>query len=178
MLRLNLLPWRERRRQAAVRRFQASVIGVMVLALCGVMVLDHLSRQRLQQQALANMARQEDLSRLDSRIEQLAAMGDALAALRTQQAALVQLREGQGQASELFAQIEAASPPGLYLTAMDLQGDQLRLTGLATSGSLVAQFVRHLQSSLLLRDVDLQQIKSGPQGDGFTLSAQMRAPWS
>lgn len=49
MMRLNLLPWRERQRQAALRRFRGQLVAGALLALCAVMLVDQLARQRGQQ---------------------------------------------------------------------------------------------------------------------------------
>ena len=39
MMRLNLLPWRERQRQAALRRFRGQLVAGALLALCAVMLV-------------------------------------------------------------------------------------------------------------------------------------------
>ena len=54
MMRLNLMPWRERQREAAIRRFRSQLIAGALLALCAVTLVDQLARQRGQQQAVAN----------------------------------------------------------------------------------------------------------------------------
>jgi len=178
MVRLNLLPWRERRRLAAVRRFQASVIGAVLLALCGLALLDQLSRQRLQLQASAHAQVRADLERVEAHLTGLALVNQSHAELRDEQALLARLHAGRGQAPGFFEQLERAMPPGLHLTGLSLQEDQVLLVGVAASGALVAQLMRSLQTAQLLRDVDLQQLKSEPQGEAFRLSARLQAPWS
>ena len=44
MMRLNLLPWRERQRQATLRRFRSRLVAGAILALCAVMLVDQLAR--------------------------------------------------------------------------------------------------------------------------------------
>lgn len=51
MTRLNLMPWREQRRARVLRRFQQVLVGSLILALCGVMLLDQAVRARLARQA-------------------------------------------------------------------------------------------------------------------------------
>lgn len=58
MLRINLLPWREQQRQAALRRLRLMLVGGVLLALCVVLLMDQLARQRAQQQAMANVSQQ------------------------------------------------------------------------------------------------------------------------
>ncbi|MNJ71258.1 hypothetical protein D3C77_677790 [compost metagenome] len=52
------------------------------------------------------------------------------------------------------------------------------MTGLATSGAVVAQFMRDLSRSSALVDLELKRIKSLPGGDEFLLSARVSAFWS
>ncbi|HKS14823.1 MAG TPA: PilN domain-containing protein [Pseudomonas sp.] len=178
MLRLNLLPWRERRRLAAVRRFQATLVGAMLVALCGVVFLDQLGRQRLQMQARDNARAQAELVIMDGRLTEIAALEQSYAELNENQALLAGLRAGEGQASALLAQLEQVMPEGLYLSSLQLLGNQVQLEGLAASGTLVVQLIRGLQGERLLHEVDLEQLRSEPKGEGFRLSANIRTPWS
>lgn len=178
MLRLNLLPWRERRRLAAVRRLQAGLIGAMLLALCGVLVLDQLGRQRLQLQALAHARTQAALLALDQRLSRVAALEQAQAALHEERAVLAGLRAGEGNVPAFFEQLEQVLPEGLYLTGLALKGSAIQLQGLAGSASLVAQLMRGLQAAPSLQEVDLQQLRGESRGEAFRLSARLLAPGS
>ncbi|CAG8864368.1 hypothetical protein PS627_00995 [Pseudomonas fluorescens] len=178
MLRLNLLPWRERRRLAAVRRLQASLVAAALLALCGVLALDQIGRQRLQLQALAHDRAQAELVTLERRLSEMAALEQTLADVHEEQAVLAGLRAGKGDALAFFEQLEQVLPEGVYLTGLALKGADVQLQGIATSGSLVAQLMRSLQTAPLLHEVDLQQLRSEPRGEAFRLSARMLAPGS
>lgn len=72
MMRLNLLPWRERQRQAALRSFRRQLVAGALLALCGVMLVDQLARWRGEQQALANTRHQAALEALGEQLQPLA----------------------------------------------------------------------------------------------------------
>lgn len=176
MLRLNLLPWRERRRLAAVRRLQAWLIGAMLLALCGVLVLDQLGRQRLQLQALAHARAQAAILALDQRLAQVATLEQAHADLHDERTMLAGLRAGEGNVVAFFEQLEQVLPEGLYLTGLTLKGSEVQLQGRAGSASLVAQLMRGLQAVPSLQKVDLQQLRGDSEGEAFRLSARLLAP--
>lgn len=176
MLRLNLLPWRERRRLAAVRRLQAWLIGAMVLALCGVVLLDQLGRQRLQLQALAHARMQAELLELDQRLSRVAALEQVHAVLHEERAVLAGLRDGEGSVLAFFEQLEQVLPEGLYLTGLTLKGSTVQVQGIAGSASLVAQLMRGLQAAPSLHKVDLQQLRVDSGGEAFRLSARLLAP--
>lgn len=178
MMRLNLLPWRERQRQAALRRFRGQLVAGVLLALCAVMLVDQLARQRWQQQALANTQRQ---AALEVQGEQLQSVADVRAqheALLARVAALEGLRAHQGVLAGVFADLEGALPAGVQLLDLSLESGHLQMTGLAASGAVVAQFMRDLGRSSVLLDLELKRIKSLPGGDEFLLTARVSAFWS
>lgn len=92
MMRLNLLPWRERQRQAALRRFRGQLVGGALLALCAVMLVDQLARQRGHQQVLANTQRQATLDAQDEQLQSLADVRAQHEALLARAVALEGLR--------------------------------------------------------------------------------------
>ncbi|MCO7513224.1 PilN domain-containing protein [Pseudomonas guariconensis] len=178
MVRLNLLPWRERQRRAAVRRFQLALVVSLLLAFCGVMLLDHLARQRLQQQALANAGRQTAVESLETQLQRIAALQEARDDIQAQYAALAELRAGQGLVVAMFAEFERAMPGGLHLTELTLQGGRLQVVGVAASPAVLAQLMRDLERAPVLQGLELKQLRHLPQGDEFQLVARLLASWS
>ncbi|MDZ3994235.1 PilN domain-containing protein [Pseudomonas sp. Teo4] len=178
MIRLNLLPWRERKRQAAIRQFKVSLVASALLALCVVIALDQLSRQRVQQQIALNQHKDAALAELESQLESFGETQAAVVTVRDQVAALGALRVDQGVLQALFVDLERAMPDGVQLTELKLEDGRLQIVGRAGSGALVAQLLRDLERSSVLIDLQLKQIRSMPGGDEFLLVAQVRASWA
>ncbi|MGE8370888.1 MAG: PilN domain-containing protein [Pseudomonas putida] len=178
MMRLNLLPWRERQREAALRRFRTQLIAGALLALCAVTLVDQLARQRGQQQALANAQQQAALEVLAGQLQPLADVRAQHDALIARSAALEGLRAQQGVLGDVFAGLEGALPFGVQLLDLSLENGHLQMTGLATSGAVVAQFMRDLERSGVLVDLALKRVRSLPGGDEFLLVARVSAFWS
>ncbi|MGF6395501.1 PilN domain-containing protein [Pseudomonas plecoglossicida] len=177
-VRLNLMPWRERQRLAALRRLRLMLLGSLCLALGAVLLMDQLVRERAQRQAADNRNRQAAIAALDAQLEQVAHVDQAHAAVRAQMVVLANLRVGQGAESALLADMERALPEGIQLTELKLEGSQLRLVGVAASGAVVAQFMRELERSSVLLDLELERLRSTAGGDEFLLVARMSAGWS
>lgn len=178
MVRLNLLPWREQRRHAAVRRFQASLLASVVAALALVMLIDQLAQSRLREQRLANAASQRQVERLQAQAQTLEEVRAARAALELRQRALTRLKSDQPVLPSMLAGLEQAMPSGLQLTELRLEGERVRLVGLAASPALVAQWVRELQQLAVLRDVEISAIGNSVEGEAFELVAKLPARWS
>ncbi|CAM3648994.1 Fimbrial protein [Pseudomonas reidholzensis] len=175
MIRLNLLPWRERQRLAAVRRFQRALIGSLLLALCAVMLLDALARQRGQLQAAAIAERQAAIVELDGQLEQLTEVRQAQDGVRARSASLAALRTEQVQLPRLLAELEQAFSSGLQLTELSVQDGRLHLLGLAASPAVIAQLMRDLQQSQLIEALELKHLRADSQGDEFLLVARVSA---
>ncbi|CAI3810364.1 hypothetical protein GLGCALEP_06183 [Pseudomonas sp. MM221] len=178
MMRLNLLPWRERQREAALRRFRTQLIAGALLALCAVTLVDQLARQRGQQQALANAQHQAAVEVLDEQLQPLADVRAQHDVLVDRSTSLEHLRAQQGVLGDVFADLEGALPVGVQLLELRLESGHLQMTGLATSGAMVAQFMRDLERSGALRDLALKHVRSMPSGDEFLLVARVSAFWS
>ena len=118
MMRLNLLPWRERQRQAALRRFRGQLIAGALLALCAVMLVDQLARQRGQQQVLANTQRQATLDIQDEQLQPLAEVRAQHEALLARAVALEGLRAHQGVLAGVLADLEGWLPAGMQLIGL------------------------------------------------------------
>ncbi|KIY39329.1 fimbrial protein [Pseudomonas sp. 10-1B] len=178
MMRLNLLPWRERQRQAVLRRFRTQLVAAALLALCAVMLVDQLARQRGQQQVLANTQHQVALGLLAEQLQPLADVHAQHQALLARSVALEGLRAHQGVLAGMFVELEGALPAGMQLLDLSLENGHLQMTGLAASGAVVAQFMRDLDRSSVLLDLELKRIRSLPGGDEFLLTARVSAFWS
>jgi len=178
MMRLNLLPWRELQRQAALRCFRRQLVAAVLLALCAVTLVDQLARQRGQQQALANAQRQAALAVSGEHLQPLAEVRAQHEALLARTAALEGLRAHQDVLAGVFADLERALPVGVQLLDLRLENGRLQMTGLATSGAVVAQFMRDLGRSGVLLGLQLKRIRSLPGGDEFLLDARVSAFWS
>lgn len=175
MVRLNLLPWRERQRIAALRRFQQVLVASLLAALLGLVWLDQLARQRVQQQLEAVAANQAEITHLDAELAGIASVVQAREAVLAQLAALAALRQDQALVPRLLAELEEAMGRGVHLTELSFKGGDLQLVGLAASSAVVAQLMRDLEQSPLLLALELKQIRALPEGDEFILLARLRA---
>ncbi|WP_060509913.1 PilN domain-containing protein [Pseudomonas sp. NBRC 111124] len=178
MLRLNLMPWRERQRLATLRRLRLMVVGAAVMALCAVLLMDQLARQRFRQQAIANNGQQAAIDALEAQMTEHDRIRQSYNAVRAQSAALADLRNEQGLVTAVFADMERALPEGVQLLKLELEGSRLHMVGVAASGAVVAQLMRELERSGVMRDLELKSLRSRPGGDEFLLLARLSAYWS
>ncbi|CAK9891787.1 MULTISPECIES: type IV pilus assembly protein PilM [Pseudomonas] len=161
-VRLNLMPWRERRHKLRVRRFQAGCASVVLLVAVASGVIDQHFRGVVQEQARSLAT----LSQQDAQLQPEALLHE-LRHLR-------RLQASRYLAVDVFELVERAMPDGLYLTALGQEAAVLKLAGVAGSASLVAQLADELASSPLIGSAEVQQISAVEQGHAFELIAALQ----
>ncbi|AIX49581.1 MULTISPECIES: PilN domain-containing protein [Pantoea] len=177
MLRVNLLPWRERQWQKCCRQTKYLLITALTLPLLVALVLGGYSRQQLTQaESATEQARQRLL---------------ALRHLRTQQQSLLQARDRlldlQQQRQQValqyqhwqrfWQQLPGLLPDALWLERIDRQQQLLRVEGWSDSVAAVSELRHRLLAQPLFAAVRQRAITR--QSDGryrFTLQARMREP--
>ncbi|QXH56308.1 PilN domain-containing protein [Pseudomonas maumuensis] len=171
--RLNLMPWREQRRASVVRRFRITLVATLVVALCGVMLLDRMARSRLARQAQIVASHQAAVERLVASQGQLEQMREARDALLAEQAVVCALGAERARLPGLFLALEQALPAGARLTEVGVEDGRVRLAGLAASASVVARLMRDLEQAKMVRDLELVSLRRYDQGDEFLLAARL-----
>ncbi|GHB20427.1 PilN domain-containing protein [Salinicola rhizosphaerae] len=178
-IEINLLPWREKRRQQRTRRLKQTLLGMLLLGMLigwGMAQFEQ-SRVRAQQARLAMIDRNTQALTHD-----IEAVRD-YRKLRERMLAQIELI-GTLQASrpltvEVFDQLSASLVDGVHYTEMDRQGDRLELSGVASSNRQVSSQMRALEDSAvfgtpLLSDVQTGEGPSAPKR--FHMSVDERLP--
>ncbi|MEJ5864646.1 PilN domain-containing protein [Pseudomonas farsensis] len=174
-IRINLMPWRERQRASAVRRFQCGVVASLVVALLAMLLLDQMARARLARQFAALVETQAQLSALDAQLAAGAELRTERETVLAEHRALAQLRAGQSVLSDLLEGLEHSMPSGAQLTELSLEAGRLRLGGLAASPSVVAQLMRELEARGVAAGLEVVFLRQRATGDEFLLLAQVPA---
>ncbi len=148
---INLLPWREWRRQRRNRIFLAQLAAVLA---AGFTLLAGFGQQlggAIQAQQSRNAMLRDQGVQLDQRIAEVQA-------LRQQRQKLVQrIRSIQALEAQRFGVLSvlnalaAGLPDGLHYESMQLQDAALTLKGVATQADSVSELLRSLQASSLFR---------------------------
>lgn len=169
MAGVNLLPWREGRRQRGIRCWQGLLLGSLLagalLALFGVV----LAGQRLARQVEANVRLDERIAGLAEGLGQVATLRERSAALQAQWRELEGLRRQHGSIGEVLFRVMDSVPAGARLSDVQLADGELRLSGVARSGGDVALLLRNLRQAPGLGAPDLQELVSSAEGERFRL---------
>lgn len=169
MIKINLLPVREKVKKENIRR-QITIGALLILFSVAVMAyyylqishqLDAVRTEKGQiEKRLADLKKEVgDLSKIKGQREALEKRKSAIAALEKNRIGLVMVMD----------ELSAAKPSALYFTSLEQKvagapwdDFGVVLTGIATDNEIIAQFMRSLQKVPIFKTVDLDYTKSKP----------------
>lgn len=176
MAAVDLLPWREQRRQ---RRRRAFVVGLASSFAAAVVVLGvawHVNGSALVAARGQNAGLAERIALLDDRLLELDGIERGNTRIARRISALGQLDADRVEAVRVFAELANTLPPGLRYTAVSRRDGLVSVRGTADAESSVSTFMRNLVRSALFRAPSLQNIADSADSGGramFDLSFEV-----
>jgi type IV pilus assembly protein PilN len=159
MARINLLPWRDDRRQIRKREFwtQMGVAAALsaVAVFAGMSFMDHQNEQ----QELRNSYLTQQIAELDKKIVEIKDLEKRKAKLLKKKEIIENLQGDRSLMVHIFEQLARTIPDGVALTALKQTADSILLDGKAQSEARVAQYMRNLDDSPYLKDTDLNTVE-------------------
>jgi type IV pilus assembly protein PilN len=178
MVRINLLPHREQKRQARQRQFVSLAIGLAILAI-GTIGLGHiLIAAQIDNQNGRNKLLTTEIAKLDEQIKEIDRLRDQTQALLARKQVVETLQANRTEAVHLLDQLVRQLPDGVYLKSVRQQGTRVTLVGYAQSNARVSTLMRNVESSPWLSSPDLVEIRSvaldKQKVNEFTLAMQVK----
>jgi type IV pilus assembly protein PilN len=162
MVRINLLPHREQKRQARQRQFVSLAIGLAVLGIAVVGLGHVVIAARIDNQGSRNKLLQDEIVKLDEQIKEIDKLREQTQALLARKQIVETLQANRTEAVHLLDQLVRQLPDGLYLKSVKQAGGRVTLVGYAQSNARVSTLMRNIESSPWLTTPELVEIKSVP----------------
>lgn len=147
MIRINLLPHREQKRQAKVRRFALFLgvfaVGGVAIAAAGALYLS----QRIDSQNDRNAFMEEENRKLDRQLAEIETLKKERAELLARKSAVERLQSNRDEAVKIMDQLVRQTPEGIYLRDLKQSDNSITLVGFAQSSARVATLMRQLEDS-------------------------------
>jgi type IV pilus assembly protein PilN len=181
MIRLNLLPHREQKRQARKRQFVALSIytGILAAAIVGLGYV--ILSGRVENQDSRNRLLKTEIAKLDTQIKEIDKLREQTQALLARKQVVETLQTNRTDDVHLLDQIVRQLPDGIYLRAVKQADTRVTLTGYAQSNARVSTLMRNIESSPWLQKPELVEIRSvalpnsaGQRVNEFTLNLQIK----
>ena len=160
MIRINLLPHREQKRQARQRQFVSLAIGLAILGVA-VVLLGHVAfGWQIEGQESRNGLLKTEIAKLDSQIKEIDKLREQTQALLARKQIVETLQSNRTEAVHLLDQMVRQLPDGIYLKSLRQAGDKVTLVGYAQSSARVSTLMRNIEASPWLQSPELVEIKS------------------
>jgi len=178
MVRVNLLPHREQKRQARQRQFVSLAIGLAILGVAVVGLGHVVIAARIDNQNSRNKLLSSEIAKLDEQIKEIDRLRDQTQALLARKQVVETLQANRTEAVHLLDQLVRQLPDGVYLKSVRQSGTRVTLTGYAQSNARVSTLMRNVEGSPWLGSPDLIEIRSvaldKQKVNEFTLALQVK----
>ena len=160
MIRINLLPHREMRRERRKKDFVGSIaitaLAGGALAFAGGFAIN----QQIENQSARNAYVKSAIAKLDIEIAEIKTLEEAIASLQARQKAVEDLQSDRTIPVHLFDELVKLMPEGVFLEKLQQQELKVTLAGFAQSNERVAELLRNLSDrSDWLEKPQLDEIK-------------------
>lgn len=160
MAKINLLPWRQVRREERQKAFYA-LLGVsaavgLVIAFGVISFFDG----KIENQNGRNSYLTTQISALEAQIKEIETLERERASLLRRKQVIEELQASRSQMVHLFDELVRTIPDGVKLNSIKQVGQQLTLSGVAQSNARVSSYMRSLQQSGWVASPDLSIIEA------------------
>ncbi|ATH77881.1 MULTISPECIES: PilN domain-containing protein [Halomonadaceae] len=161
---INLLPWREARRQRRTRRFAQLVILMLLLGVGLGLGASQLYQQKLAAQQQRNAYITQQLERLNSEIADVQRYQASVARLGEQLTLFQTLQGERASTVKLFNDIAASVVDGVVYQRLARSGDRVSISAMAGNERQVSEQLRQIADMPGLGVPLLSEVASGQDG--------------
>ena len=180
MARINLLPWRDEQREERKKRFVAMLLGAAFAGGGIIFMADGYVSDMLVHQQGRNQFVQNEINGLNSRIKEIDELKKKRAELLDRMDVIQSLQGNRPIIVRVFDGIARAVPDGVYLTSVEMEEENLAITGVAESNDRVSMFMRRLDASDWFESPNLTAVKAldndGRDGSQFDMTVRQTSP--
>lgn len=159
MTEINLLPWRETKREREKKQFTTMLFGALILAAGLVLLINYYASSLVDGQTRRNQRLQDEITTLDRQIEEIKKLKEVREALISRMTIVQNLQATRTLTVHLFDELVKVVPDGVYLTQVQRVGDNITVLGYSESNSNVSILMRNIEKNPWIQSPVLTEIK-------------------
>ncbi len=180
MAKINLLPWREERREQLRKEFLAILGGVAATAVLVVLVVVNTYSGWVENQKARNAYLQKNIDELNKQVEEIKELKQQRGQLIARMKVIQDLQGNRPLIVRIFDDMVRTLPDGVYYTAVERKADVIKLKGTAESNNRVSSLMRKLEVSEWFKEPNLTAVQANPefgeQANDFDLAVKIQLP--
>ena len=182
MAQINLLPWREERRQELKRDFLVTVGLVFALGVGLLLLGDRIVDGQIEYQNARNKYLADNIRVLDEQVAEIRELQKKRNQLLDRMRVIQELQGNRPIIVRVLDQLVRTVPDGVFYTNLQTKGKVITIRGVAESNNRVSSLMRRLDASDWLANPSLDAVKAAPeygdQANTFNLTVRIQAPAS
>jgi type IV pilus assembly protein PilN len=180
MAQINLLPWREERRQELKKQFLVTTVLFIALGAGLVLLADRTINGQIDNQNARNQYIKENIKVLDKQVAEIRDLQKRRNQLLDRMRVIQELQGNRPIIVRVLDQLVRTVPDGVFYTKLNTKGKTISIEGIAESNNRVSSLMRRLDASDWLASPNLDKVKAAPkygdQATTFNLTVKVKAP--
>lgn len=159
MTHINLLPWREQKREQDKKLFTSMLLTSVIIAVVMVFLVNSYANHLITEQTERNQMLQKEIIRLDDQIKEIKGIKQVKEGLISRMSVVQNLQSTRTLMVHLFDELIKVSPSGIYVTKLERKNDTVTLWGYAESNTNISILMTNIEHDDWLQNPILTEIK-------------------
>ncbi|WP_133127112.1 PilN domain-containing protein [Legionella nagasakiensis] len=159
MTEINLLPWRELKREREKKQFTIYLFLALISAAAVVFLINIYAKQLIEHQSSRNQLLENEITRLKQQIKEIEEIKAIREALIARMIIIQNLQATRSLTVRLFDELIKIMPDGVFLTYVERKEDKITILGYAESNSNISQLMRNIENNNWIKEPYLTEIK-------------------
>lgn len=176
MTNINLLPWRDERRQIRQREFILMIVGAAILGIAGWWLWNQSIHTAIDGQQSRNQFIKKHISGLNEQIKTISELEEQRSELLSRMKVIQDLQGNRPNVVHVFDQLVRTLPDGVYYTSLTRKGEHFTIQGVATDNNQISNLMRHFTRSPWFQAPVLKTVVAQGKENAFTLTVEQSLP--
>lgn len=159
MTEINLLPWREQKREQEKKLFTTMLLVGIIIAAAIVFLMNSYVSHLISNQMNRNQILQKEITALDEQIKEIKVLKQIREGLISRMSIVQNLQSTRTLMVHLFDELIKITPPGVYITKMQREHDVVTLWGYSESNTSISILMRNIEANVWIQSPVLTEIK-------------------
>lgn len=180
MAHINLLPWREERRQELRKEFLVVLAGTAVFALLVVLVANRVYSGWIDNQGNRNAYLQRNIDELSNQVKEIKELEAKRRQLIDRMKVIQDLQGTRPLVVHIFDEMVRTLPDGVFYQSLGRTEQSIEINGIAESNNRVSSLMRQMDKSEWFENPNLTSVQAAPeygdQASAFKMAVGISPP--
>ena len=159
MTEINLLPWREKRREQEKKLFTSMLLGSVVAAAFAVFLVNSYVSYLIDNQTARNIMLDKEIKVLDNQIKEIKSLKQVRQSLISRMSIIQNLQSTRTLMVHLFDELINVVPDGVFVYKLERKDDKITLWGYAEANTNISILMKKIETNPWVESPVLTQIK-------------------